>query len=514
MLVLRRFSALLLPLFVAATLVVLPGRPAVANDSMGSEFWIAFPGNHNGAQRLSLFITSEVAASGTVSVPGVGFSEDFSTTPGAITEVTLPSSVEIFGNDTVSDQGVHVTSDQPVTVYGLTLRTATSDAYLALPLDVLGTDHVIASYQNAFSGSPSQLAVVGTDDDTTVTITPATEAGGHPAGVPFDVVLNEGQTYALSAPSFGADLTGTTVVSDRPVAVFGGARCTNIPTGFFACDTIVEQLTPTTAWGTRFATVPLATRVGDTFRVIAGTDNTTVSIDGEAVATINRGQFIETVLTDGAEITADQRVFLAQYSNSSTFDGVTGDPFMMMNVPVQQFLSSYTIATPGTQFVRNFVNVVAPDAAVGDVTLDGAAIPASDFTPIGTSGYSGAQVEVSQGTHNLEGPSRFGITVYGFNSFDSYGYPGGMNVLDLENCPEDGLDALHDTALDGVVSGTIHEEVEPLATGVNPILGSTVHTVNCALITTVEDAADGLLPAGGVPVSTSAGPSPQVTGLT
>lgn len=484
--------------------------PASAGDSEGSEFWLAFPGNYTGAA-LKLFITSDAPQSGTVSVPGVGdFSENFTTTPGQITEVALPPGSELFANDAVTDQGVHVVADGQVTVYGLSLAGFTSDAYLALPVDVLGTDHIVASY-TSFSFNGAEMAVAGTQDATTVTVTPSVGAAGHAAGVPFNVTLDAGQTYLLRVDGTADDLTGTTVTSDKAVAVFSGAQCTNIPTGgYFACDHIVEQLTPTTAWGNRFATVPLATRTSDTFRVLAGTDATTVSVNGASVGVFNRGQYFETQLVDGAEITADKPIYVAQYSNSSSYDGVVGDPFMMMNVPVEQFLDSYTIATPGSQFARNYVNVVAPSGAVGSITLDGVAVPASSFEAIGSSGYSGAQLAVSQGTHNLAGDTGFGLMVYGFNNYDSYGYAGGMNVLDLVNCPENGLELLVGSPLEGVASQTIHESVEPIATGVAPALGDLVHQVNCDVVTQVESIIDGLelpAPPPGPASASPAGPS-------
>ncbi|MDZ7782821.1 MAG: Ig-like domain-containing protein [Halioglobus sp.] len=68
----------------------------------------------------------------------------------------------------------------------------------------------------------------------------------------------------------------------------------------------------------------------------------------------------------------------------------------------------------------DFVDVVAPNAAVGSITVDGVPIPAGDFSPIGASGFSGAQVDVSVGSHTVDGPLPFGITVYGFATADSY----------------------------------------------------------------------------------------------
>ena len=72
--------------------------------------------------------------------------------------------------------------------------------------------------------------------------------------------------------------------------------------------------------------------------------------------------------------------------------------------------------------------MVAPTSEVGSVTLDGTPIPASDFTPIGSSSFSGAQLSVDFGDHNLGGPLPFGVTVYGYGGYDGYGYPGGFTL--------------------------------------------------------------------------------------
>jgi hypothetical protein len=104
---------------------------------------------------------------------------------------------------------------------------------------------------------------------------------------------------------------------------------------------------------------------------------------------------------------------------------------MMLIPPFEQFLAGYTVTTPASGFATNFINVVAPNAAVGSILLDGVAIPPAAYTPIGASGFSGAQRPVALGTHNLSGPLPFGAFMYGFDSFDSYGYPGGMSLAQI-----------------------------------------------------------------------------------
>jgi hypothetical protein len=400
-----------------------------APDSKGTEFWLTFPGNLSVAE-LVLFITGDQDTTGTVALPGLGFTSSFTVSAGTVTPVLLPPAAALNSSDTIENKGVHITAESEVTVYGLNRVPFTTDAYLGLPTDILGTEYLVLGYQNSNVVNGTQFAIAATADATSVTITPAVTTDSRPAGVPYTITLNQGQTYLLRntgpAPH---DLSGTVIASDRPVAVFGGHQCANIPPGFVACDYIVEQLPPVVTWGKNFVTMPLATRLsGDTFRFLAAADGTTVSVNGAVVATLNRGQFHERIIAEPAQITADQPILVAQYSNGTAFDGVTSDPFMMVIPPFEQFLSAYTVTAPASGFPLNFINVVAPTAAVGTILLDGTAIPAGSFVPIGASGFAGAQVSVEAGSHTLTGALPFGVFVYGFAFADSYGYPGGMSL--------------------------------------------------------------------------------------
>lgn len=403
-----------------------------AQDSKGTDFWLMFNANL-GTSALSLFITGDTATNGVVNIPGLGFSTPFSVTPGAVTTVFLPESAQVTAVDSVTNQGIHVVANAEVTVYGLNRLQATTDAFLGLPTDILGTDYINLGYRNVNVVNATQLGIVGTQAGTVVTITPSTTAGSRVAGVPFTIGLNPGQTYQLrSTGSFPADLSGTLISSTAPIGVYGGHQCANIPSGFVACDHIVEQLPPTTTWGKSFVTLPLATRIGgDTFRILASTNGTEVKLDGVTVATLNRGQFHERIIATPSVITASAPVLVAQYSNGSSFDGVTSDPFQMLIPPYEQFLAAYTVTTPATGFSSNFINVVVPNGGVGSTTLDGVIIPAASFTPIPGSSFSGAKLPVALGTHNLGGPLPFGVFMYGFASFDSYGYPGGMSLSEV-----------------------------------------------------------------------------------
>lgn len=411
----------------AAILLLLRVAGAAAQSSSGTEFWLAFPSNL-GTPDLTLFVSGETATNGTVEIPGLEFSQGFEVNPGQVTSIAIPADAMLTGKESLLDLGIHVTAGAPVSVYGLNRNEVTTDGYAGLPVDEIGTDYVVLGY----SGDNSTLAIVGTQDDTTVTITPSSDFDSHPAGEPFQIGLNQGFAYQLT----GTEVSGTTISADKPISVFGGATCAVVPSSGATCNHLVEQLPPTTEWGTSFLTEPLATRTkGDTFRIVASADDTTVKINGQDVgAALNRGQFDETILAAPSQIQADKPVLVMQYSNSSSYDGATGDPFELIVPPSDQFLTRYTVWTPASGY-SNYVNVVAPTSDVGAVLLDGSPIAASDFAAIRRSGFSGAQVAVGPGSHTLSGPHGFGTSVYGWAPFDGYGYPGGFGTSEPPGTP-------------------------------------------------------------------------------
>jgi IgGFc binding protein len=270
--------------------------------------------------------------------------------------------------------------------------------------------------------------VVGTEALTTVTITPsvtvAYQIGSGPvqrrvAGVPYTVVVGQGEVYQLL--SYGEfDLTGTLVKADKPVAVFGGNRCANVPTDLLGCDYLVEQLAPIRSWGSAFVVVPLATRGGDTIRVVAAEDDTVISVNGAVVSTLNAGQFYSSIRSGLTSVASSKPVLVAQFSHGFNSDQVPGGPSMVMVAPSERYQRSYTLVTP-PGFANNFINVVVPTASIGQVSLDGSLLDPTVFSTIGSvsiglSSFSGAQIHVEPGIHRVRALVPIAATFYGFDS--------------------------------------------------------------------------------------------------
>ncbi len=444
-------------LLAAAALATAPalaqaGTPGLSNA--GTEFWLGFTSNYTRGAALTLYIAGETATTGTVSIPGESFSEGFSVTPGKVTAVKLPPSNEMATSDGIEEKGIDVTAGAPVVVYGLNDEVFTTDAYTALPANSDGTNYTVLAFGSGCCGN-SEFSVVATQNGTEVTITPSVDGGvgdSRPAGVPYTITLNQGQEYQLQATTNPEDLTGTKITSTAPVSVLGGEQCANIPTeGYAACDYIVEQNIPDSAWGTSFLTVPLKTRhKGDYFELVADQNDTEVTLNGTLITTLNAGEHYSQEVEGESEWKSTKPIELGQYSNSSEWDDTTGDPSMTIIPPYQQFETGYTITTPVgsvTEF-ENYVNLVVPNSAVGSIAIDGTSVPTSEFSPIGSSGFEGAQVDVSPGSHVITGNGRpFGVFSYGFASYNAYSYYGGMSLAPVAEVAKITLEPATETAL-------------------------------------------------------------------
>jgi len=420
-------------------------------DNFGTEFWLAFNKNYDQdsypyySPNLTLTISSNTATTGLVEIPGLaGFSTPFSVTPGSPTVIFIPSSAVVLENDGIAPYGIHVTAEDEVAIYGLNQMMFTTDAYMGIPTDALGTRYRLMTYPSDFiyQDFGTTMGIVGTANGTTVNITPSVDVGAYTAGVPYTITLDEGDVYQIindsGLPGFSTDLTGTLIEADFPVAVFGANVCVNIPAYNGFCDHITEQLPSTDTWGTQFLAASLETRMsGDIYRFLADVDNTEIFQNGSLVGTINAGEVLELDLPSDAfyEFTATNPVLVAQFCKGFAIDYINSDPFMMLLPPYEQYNGDVVFSTPSIIFNDNFVNIVTPDLGVGVISLDGVPIPAADYTSI-IPGYSGIRVPVSVGEHSITGNVPFGAFIYGFAEADSYGYPGSQlfsSVALIEN---------------------------------------------------------------------------------
>lgn len=368
----------------------------------------------------------------------------------------------------IAHQSFHITSENDVSVYALNQATYTSDAFLVFPTNVLGEVYYILSYNGDgtfganSSRTPSQFAIVATEDSTKVEITPSspTYVNGK---ISFSVVLNKGDVYLVqSAFDKGfdnPDLTGSLVEADKPIAVFSGHQRAKIPIDMISSnpsrDILVEQLQPYKNWGKNAFIIPLVqpyniTNDGtDLFRIVAAKDSTNIFLNGEYIRTINSGEFFEAPADKIFVINSNNPISVAQYKKTSRNFGIDlniSDPYMLIIPPKEQYLSSYRIISTESwdynsengfypAFTEHYISLIVPDTAINSIVVDGNPIEAKKFKPIPGSKYYYVNYPTYGGVHSVYGSAPFGIYMSGFGKANSYGYLGGMNFIQLNFRP-------------------------------------------------------------------------------
>lgn len=368
----------------------------------------------------------------------------------------------------------HLTSDEDVTVYALAHADKTSDAFLVLPTDALGKDYFIMSY-NAdpyridrsfiypYPSTPSQFAIVATEDSTMVEITRLTAPTVD--GPVRRVYLQRGEVYLVQSQtsSDAYDLTGSRVRANRPIAVFGGHQRVRLPlsdrprgggTFISSRDCLIEQMPSVNTWGRSILLVPYPDppndqkRTTDRFRILAARDSTVVYLDSIPLVVLNAGEFYEGELKSAATLQANRPILVAQFRRTSSSSVQNsndsydlGDPFMMVLPPTEQFLNSYRVICPRIYedslitsiysvkrevYKYHSVTIIAPDSAKATVRVDGRIVPENLFVPIPKSSYVYAWYRLDAGVHTISANAPIGIHIYGYGFADSYGYIGGM----------------------------------------------------------------------------------------
>lgn len=431
--------------FTLAVCGLLQAQAQQGLSSKGTEHWLGFMHNYDNAVGLTLFLSADQEATGTVSLPLQGWSQEFTIAADAVTRVDLPEDAMHIISEVVETKGVHVTSDVPISVYAESIDFATNEASLIYPVPSLGTEYRVMAYTGVpgLDAIASELLIVATEDGTEVEIIPtAATLGGHPAGLPFVVQLDQGASYQVCAASAIGDLTGTVVRTTQQsgpcdrIAVFGGSVCATIPAGCPACDHLFEQQIAVPFWGSTYFSVPWVGSNGYTYRVLANLNNTTVLVDGVAQG-LGAGQFLEVNGTDIPHcFSSDLPVSVALYMESADCTGY-GDPSFVMLTDADQEAFDVRFRTMGDESTPDhYINVVVHTADVGNVILDGSAVGGSAFTPFtGCGDRSYAQLPLDTGAHRISCANGLQGIVYGTGmNFQSYAYSLGVFGITEDPC--------------------------------------------------------------------------------
>jgi hypothetical protein len=378
------------------------------------------------------------------------------------------TNVDTGVHGTGTGHAIRIATSAPTVVYdiypyGGAISYITS-ATLLLPTSVWDTNYVAATTWDVTSISglarPSGVTIVANQDGTQVTISPTAaitargSVAGTGQGVPHTYDMNRGDILHFMQT---ADLTGSPLQSNFPIGVWGQHYCMNIPSGVAACDPGHQELPPVKALGSEYVAVRYRTRATTEesvpWRFVGAVDGTTLTYDppqSGAPTTLSSGQLVEwTGPGPFAVKSQDDKhpFYLAAHMTGGSAAGVQGgmgDPETVNLIPPQQYLADYIFFTDPTYSETNVVLVRKKNAqnAFDDVTLDCAGT-LTGWTDIGSGAYQYTRVDLQKGhakvgncdngRHEAKSATPFGETVWGWDSYVSYGYPAGASVKPINS---------------------------------------------------------------------------------
>lgn len=366
------------------------------------------------------------------------------------------------------DTGVHgtglghairIATSAPTVVYDIYpyggAASYITSATLLLPTSVWDTNYVAATTLEKTTlfnlPRPSGVTIVAEQDNTTLTISPtsAITARGAVAGTgkgqPKTYSLSRGQELHFMQTG---DLTGSPIQSNNPVGVWGEHYCMNVPDQASACDPGHQQIPPVKALGHEYVAVRYRSRTAQEesvpWRLVGAVDGTTLTYDPAqmgAPSALSSGQL---VVFNGAgpfvvrSQDALHPFYVAGMMTGGSVAGGAGDPETVNVIPPEQYLAGYVFFADPTYAETNVVAVRKKGSnGFADVTLDCAGI-LTGWQNVGTGDFQYTRVDLQKGKqkagncdngrHEIGSKAPFGITVWGWDSYVSYAYPGGASV--------------------------------------------------------------------------------------
>ena len=270
-------------------------------------------------------------------------------------------------------EGVYIkVNSTQVNVIGQSKGAYNTDTFFALPIEDLHLDEYVYYGVSVASNTlaDGSVVVVGSEDDTILNITVPVSANIKVNNTEQWCTLNPNvqNSYKINrlqivyvATSI-RDLTGTRVVSNKPVSVFSGHECAWVPDEVLSCDHLMEQMLPIDLWGTVHYVAPLASRSDYTIKILAAHDYTIVEMrcnNDQTNYTIDTGECVSRQLNNRefCAIHSDNVVLVAQFSHGYG----QGDSMMTLIPATTHYtntITSSTIHDPIETSYRHYINII------------------------------------------------------------------------------------------------------------------------------------------------------------
>ena len=438
-----------------------------AGQTAGSEYYVSFFENGS-PSLLYVYVTTleRQYVDFTITAPGTSYISNRRVRYGEVIETPFNYFTYSLEDPIERGKTIVVQSENTLLVYGVNLGTqgGSTDSFLALPkmeVDALNEyKYIAASYItdpsliSPFINQEGQIAVVSQYNNTVVSITPSVDVSVNgvatAAGSTTTITLQDAEILFIIDTD---DMTGTVVVSSKPIALFsghGGAYVPSEPEIVRATDTLVQQIPPVAYWGRQFATAPLRGRESyDVFRILASEDGTTVSVTcnstNTSISNTNTNQLDEGGFTE-FRVPSDEYCFIQgsanilvlQFSVGFEADDITGDPTMIIVPAISQYSNYYSLPIVSRNFADHFLNILIPTAfyQLDQIFLNNEPLSSYNLSFIAVKQGDdpivyAARMNVTERVQTLYHTNplaTMGVIVYGFTRGEAYGHPGKLQL--------------------------------------------------------------------------------------
>lgn len=286
-------------------LISLPNLMAAPNSGTissyeGRHFLVGFLDNEINIYRepdMTIYISSKYNTDVTVTEPQSSETYTFHLKKDQVAPIVVQAGYEHIRPElTHNNMLIEISSSAPISCVAKSSSPQSGDKFSIIPTRNWGTEHYAVSMPNDYYIEPinahpifieqqkqsrlGEFLVLANENFTNIEITVAADTyGGIPKDSTIKVQLSKGQSYLVKSKySHGEkgvhDLTGSKIVSDKPVGVVSGHMRTSIYQQFQLSvldskDHIVEMLPSTNAWSNEYISLPFGNGIKSMFKVIA-----------------------------------------------------------------------------------------------------------------------------------------------------------------------------------------------------------------------------------------------------
>ncbi|XP_067172890.1 IgGFc-binding protein-like [Apteryx mantelli] len=354
-------------------------------------------------------------------------------TTGQTVLVKIPPQAEMVGSKAF-DNAVLVQATNDISVLMVNEKAASGDTAVVYPQRSWGTDYYVVT-PNVGTDRYGEFVVAAWDEPTAVEVhlkAPVTYQGrAYPRGSVLPLQLEAFQAAQLQS---AADMSGTRIVAQKPVAVYAGHTCL---ARFTQCDHLAEQLQPVSSWGNTFIVPPLPFKAHSDIVYVSTAQAARVQSQHGAARTIRELRPARSTLyglqaPNSLYLSANAAVQVIFFSDGGHGDALPYEPFFMTIPDVSSYCHSYVIFSQ--DHYDNYAVMIAKTEETAAIKLNKSPLRNVLWKPVPGTDYSwaGHRLGGRFAIHTVESEaSPFGLLSVGLGEQKTYG---SVAICDSDPC--------------------------------------------------------------------------------